>query len=236
MTTAMPDDAHDLARSLRPQGFGRTRPQRIDDALVEPAWPGIRVFASVSGGRVSLWEEGDEVELFDDEVHEALSRATTDSVDGAIFDGYVTKQVPTQGIAMLEPDSDYPTMAGEISRMFVGQRRSARAEHEHRRRAERAGREFDEDDVINLVLTDLLWLDGQWLLDIPLLERRRLLESVVSAGALVRTGPFVRRPIDSWIQSWRAQGFQAMTFKAANSRYRPGEASAEWTLSDLPRR
>ena len=234
--TAMPDDAHELARSLRPQGFGRTRPQRIDDAIVEPAWPGIRVFASVSEGRVSLWEEGDEVELFDDDVHEALSRATEGSLDGGIFDGYVTKQVPTKGIAVLDPDSDYPTMTSEITRMFVGQRRSPRAEFEMRRRAERAGREFDETDVVNLVLTDLLWLDGQWLLDVPLLERRRVLESVVNPGPLVRTGLFVRQPIDSWIQSWRAQGFHGMTFKAANSRYRPGEASNEWAEADLPRR
>jgi hypothetical protein len=234
--TTMPDDAHDLARSLRPQGFGRTRPQRIDDAIVEPAWPGIRVFASVSEGRVCLWEEGDEIDLFDDDVHEALSRATADTVDGAIFDGYVTKQVPSKEIDVLNPDSDYPTMASEISRLFVGQRRSARAEFEQRRRAERAGREFGENDVVNLVLTDLLWLDGEWLLDVPLLERRRVLESVVEPSALVRTGLFVRQPIDSWIQSWRAQGFHGMTFKGANSRYRPGEASNEWAEADLPRR
>jgi hypothetical protein len=36
--------------------------------------------------------------------------------------------------------------------------------------------------------------------------------------------------------SWRAQGFRAMSFKAANSRYRPGETARDWTLVDLPRR
>jgi hypothetical protein len=39
-----------------------------------------------------------------------------------------------------------------------------------------------------------------------------------------------------WIGSWRAQGFRAMTFKAANSRYHPGETANDWTQADMPRR
>ena len=110
--------------------------------------------------------------------------------------------------------------------------RSSRSERE----AEAAARQFQDDDAINLVVTDLLWLDGEWLLDVPLLERRRVLDSILRAGALVRPGLFVRHPINSWVGSWRAQGFYALTFKAANSRYRPGETADDWTLSDLPRR
>jgi ATP-dependent DNA ligase len=71
---------------------------------------------------------------------------------------------------------------------------------------------------------------------VPLLERKRVLESILPPGDLVRPGLFVRQPIDSWIGSWRAQGFRGLTFKAANSRYRPGETAADWTQSDLPRR
>ena len=37
-----------------------------------------------------------------------------------------------------------------------------------------------------LVATDLLWIDGQPLLDIPLLERRRVLDSALGEGELVR--------------------------------------------------
>jgi ATP-dependent DNA ligase len=105
-----------------------------------------------------------------------------------------------------------------------------------RRQEEAEDAQFDETDVVNLIVNDLLWLDGQWLLDVPLLERKRVLESILPPGQLVRPGPFVRMPIDSWIGSWRAQGFRGMAFKAANSRYRPGETAADWTLADLPRR
>ena len=74
------------------------------------------------------------------------------------------------------------------------------------------------------------------LLDIPLLERRRLLEIVLDESDNVRVGAYVRPPIDTWVASWRAQGFEGLTFKAANSRYRPGEANPEWVVSGMPRR
>ena len=41
---------------------------------------------------------------------------------------------------------------------------------------------------------------------------------------VVRSGPFVRPPIDPWVGSWKAQGFTGLTYKAANSRYLPGAA------------
>jgi ATP-dependent DNA ligase len=86
------------------------------------------------------------------------------------------------------------------------------------------------------VAIDLLWLDGESLLDVPLLERRRLLESVVAESDLVRRGVFVRPPIDAWLGSWRALGFNGLSYKAANSRYQPGVASAEWVTVPMPRR
>ena len=229
------DDAHELARPLRPQAFGRTRPTRIGDAIVEPAWPGIRVLAAVGGGRSTLWDEGQPIEALTD-VQAALARATTASIDGAIFDGYLTKAVLTEGIGVRGWVNDYPTMTGQITRMFIGGRRSRVDEHDQRREAALADRQFEEDDPVNLVITDVLWLDGEWLLDVPLLERRRVLDSIVQSGQLVRTGLYVRHPIDSWVGSWRAQGFRGMTFKSANSRYRPGETADDWSQSDLPRR
>ena len=42
------------------------------------------------------------------------------------------------------------------------------------------------------VATDLLWLDGTPLADMPLLERKRLLEGALEASYLVRVAPFVR--------------------------------------------
>jgi len=228
-------DAHELARPLRPQEFGRARPTRIPDAIVEPAWPGVRVLASVSGGTATLWDEGQLVEELAAVGH-ALARATMASADGAIFEGYLTKQVLSEGVGVRAWTPEYPTMTGQMTKMLIGGRRRQIEEIEKQREAEIADRQFAEDDEVNLVVVDLLWLDGEWLLDVPLLERRRVLESILQPGDLVRPGLFVRQPIDSWIGSWRAQGFRGLTFKAANSRYRPGETADDWTRSDLPRR
>ncbi len=235
MTTMITADAHELARPLRPQEFGRTRPTRIDDAIVEPAWPGVRVIASVSGGTATLWDEGQLVEELAD-VRQALARAATAFADAAIFEGYLTKQVLSEGFGVQAWTPEYPTMSGQMTKMLVGGRRSQLDEIEKRREAEIAERRFAKDDEVNLIIVDLLWLDGEWLLDVPLLERKRILESILQPGDLVRPGLFVRQPIDSWIGSWRAQGFHGLLFKAANSRYRPGATAEDWTRSDLPRR
>ncbi|HSL77228.1 MAG TPA: hypothetical protein VK867_09795 [Candidatus Limnocylindrales bacterium] len=226
---------HDIARDLRPQEFGRTRPTTISDALVEPAWSGLRVIAAVGGGRATLWSDGASIDEHD-AVAAALDRAIGRSVDGAIFEAYLTKQGATEGVGVRTWQNEYPTITGTMTRMFIGGRRNRLQEMEERREADAAALMFENEDVVGLVIVDLLWLDGQWLLDVPLLERKRVLESIVPSEQLVRPGPYVRQPIDSWIGSWRAQGFRGMTFKAANSRYRPGQTADDWTLAEMPRR
>ena len=87
---------------------------------------------------------------------------------------------------------------------------------------------------IVFVAVDLLELDGQPLLDVPLLERKRLLDAVVEDGPLARRGMHIRPPIGTWISTWRALGFRAIAYKSANSRYRPGEPNDDWATAPLP--
>jgi bifunctional non-homologous end joining protein LigD len=78
------------------------------------------------------------------------------------------------------------------------------------------------------VALDLVELDGQALHDVPYLERRRLLESVVQEGHRVRISPVVRMPVSSWLDAWRSNGFDFYFAKHMNSRYRPGEFAEDW--------
>ena len=165
-----------------------------------------------------------------------MARAVGPSLDeGAILEAYATKQTASEGVGV-QVAVPAPSVTSAVSRLFIGGARDRARDLEERQEAERDALTFDEDDVVSLIVVDLLWLDGQWLLDVPLLERRRVLESVVPAEQLVRPGLYVRAPVGSMIGSWRAQGFRAMTFKAANSRYRPGETADDWTMADLTRR
>jgi len=89
---------------------------------------------------------------------------------------------------------------------------------------------------IAFVAVDLLAIDDQPLLDVPLLERKRILESALAEGELVRRTPFVREPAGTFITTWRSAGFVGLAYKAANSRYLPGDRNDDWALIEMPRR
>lgn len=78
------------------------------------------------------------------------------------------------------------------------------------------------------VALDLVELDGESLLDVPLQERRRLLESVVEEGTQVRLSPIVKHPLRGWLTGWRANGFSHYVAKHQNSPYRPGQRNEDW--------
>ena len=84
------------------------------------------------------------------------------------------------------------------------------------------------EDRRAFVAVDCLELDGDSLLDVPLLERRRLLESVIAESDLVRLSPVVKHPIGGWLDSWRGIGFTHIVAKHQNSRYASGEQNEEW--------
>lgn len=228
-------DPHALALDLRPQTYGDAASDRIREPVVEPLWPGIRVIVAVDGSSVDLLADGAAVDGHGD-IRASLLGQLRRSADGAILDGYLTKQIVNEDAVIYTGTADLPSTGKLITQSMVGTRRNRAEEAAKALEEATAARTFEEDDVVNLVLTDLLWLDGQWLLEIPLLERKRLLESLLPGDDLVRTGIYVRPPIATWIGSWRAQGFTAISVKEANSRYQPGTTSKEWARGSMPRR
>lgn len=228
-------DARSAAAAWRPQQLGKGRAAAIDDPIIEPLWLGLRVLALVDGGRVTIRDpDGDPVDEFED-VSAELAEASR--ADRLLFDGYLTPQ-PTQALTAVarretvEVSASLPT----ISQMWfgsLGKRRSRKVLPS----VETVEREAPSPDMdVAIVLVDLLWLDDEPLLTVPLLERKRILESVVGESRLVRRGIFVRPPIDTWVGSWRSFGFSRLVYKAANSRYTPGATNPQWAIADLPRR
>ena len=228
-------EAHRLARDLRPMAVGRSGPDRIREPVVEPMWPGQRVIVAVAGEAVVLLDDGDDVAGHDD-IRGHLARQLAPTLDAAILDGYLTKQVVNEDAVIYTGTDRLPSTGKLIAQSMVGTRRNRAEEAAEVREADLAARTFEEDDPVNLVIVDLLWLDGDWLLDVPLLERKRVLEAILPGDDLVRAGLYVRPPIHTWIGSWRAQGFQGITFKDANSRYVSGSVASDWATSSMPRR
>ena len=231
----MDDDAIRLARELRLQSFGAGRSDRIPEPVVEPLWSGLRVIAAAHGDAGVLLHEGEEL-LGHEELTQALTQAVADTASGLILDAYITKQISGEDTGVRSGIMPMPSVGRLLARTLVGGRILDRAQQLEDDRAERAAQRFGEEDPVNLVAVDLLWLDGEWLLDVPLLERKRHLAAVLPGDPIVRASMFVRPPIETWIGSWRAQGFRSLAFKGANSRYRPGEVAPDWITTPIPRR
>jgi len=77
---------------------------------------------------------------------------------------------------------------------------------------------------------DLLEVDGEPLLEIPLLERRRHLEGVLAQSRNVRLTPYVTRGLRSWRETFVAQGFRRVVLKNWNSVYAPGRTNDDWLV------
>ncbi len=228
-------DSGSAAATWRLMQFGDKRAAKIADPIVEPLWTGPRILALVDGDTVRLTDaEGEPIDGYED-VADDLRAA----VDGAtvLLEAFLTPE-PIQaapGIASRDIVT-VPKPGQAMSQMIVGgrgerkERLALQLEEARARTIEGAAAE------LALVAVDLLWLDDESLCDVPLLERKRILESVVTESHLVRVGIHVKPPIDTWLGSWRAFGFRRLAFKSANSRYLPGQKNPEWALAAIPPR
>jgi hypothetical protein len=226
--------------SWRPQTFGSRRAHEIRDPVVEPLWDGDRVLVHVGGG-VSVGggvDVGGGVRVVDaagqpvealPEIGAAVERAAR--VERLVLDGYLTPQAARSSEGAMIGELDVPTAGQMMSQMLLG-----RGGERRRDLADQPPPPVAPGDTLVLVAIDLLAIDDEPLFDVPLLERRRLLDSAIEEADLVRIGLYVRPPIDPWIGSWRSQGFRALAFKDANGRYRPGAVADDWATAQIPKR
>ena len=209
----------------------------VRDPVIEPLWIGRRVLARLTAGEPAevTDEIGDRIVGFAP-LREEVGAANR--ADSLVVDGYLTSLLrDTTGIGT--PDvMDGVASAAQLGRQMVlgggssgSEARRDQAEASIKRRAS-----MPEEDHAGFVAIDLLELDGEDLLTVPLLERKRLLESVLGESLNVRRTTIVRWPAATWYAQWRGLGFVEMAFKAANGRYTPGVASRDWAITRIPKR
>ena len=75
---------------------------------------------------------------------------------------------------------------------------------------------------------DLLYLDGRSLLNVPLEDRKRLLQSVLRPHPRVRFATHVVGEGNAFYEAAQAQGLEGIIAKLRRSRYEPGRRSAAW--------
>jgi hypothetical protein len=229
-TSAEPIPAN--PRDWRPQVIRRARfVPEITDPILEPMWSGTRVLAHYRDaeredewGQVVVYDEfGDEATLDAPLAVDHLRRAIR--ARDAVIDGVLTGEATTGGentaIKL------FPTV-NPIRKFFLGGTPESDVKYEPRGPRPRGEQAF--------VAIDLLSVDGQTLFDLPLLERKRILEGLIEESELVRLSPWVRPPVRTWFNTWRSAGFRGMVMKAANSRYTPNSETTDWArVERMPR-
>jgi bifunctional non-homologous end joining protein LigD len=75
---------------------------------------------------------------------------------------------------------------------------------------------------------DLLYLDGRSMLNVPLEDRKRLLQSVLRPHPRVRFATHVVGEGNAFHEAAKAQGLEGIIAKLRRSRYEPGRRSAAW--------
>jgi ATP-dependent DNA ligase len=215
--------------------FGHRSPYKIADPVCEPLWGGRRVLVEVTADGVEIrGTDGVDVGGYED-----LRAAVADAAfaDELLLDGSLLPAPlrDTEG-ARIRVGLDAVKSPGErVKHIFIGESPMT-GKREALAVADEARMPAPGDEPAALVATDLLWIDGQALLDVPLLERKRVLESALDERELVRRSMVVRPPVETWFAQWRALGFEEVTYKAANGRYRPGTVADDWTVIVMPRR
>lgn len=79
---------------------------------------------------------------------------------------------------------------------------------------------------------DLLEVDGEALVDVPLLERKRHLEGIVTPSPNVRLTPYVSRGLRAWRETLTGLGFKRVVLKDWNSPYSSGQTARSWLVVD----
>lgn len=215
--------------------FGTIEPRAVRDGIWEPLWRGRRVLVEVLDGNVGIRDEHDERHGGFEALREALVAAAM--ADELVLDGYLVPG-PVRDAAGAEslPGMEAMLSAAEMGRqMILGGGGSRRDKREERSEAESRRVALPETGPITFVAIDLLWLDGESIIDVPLLERKRLLEAVLLDAELVRRTVAVRPPVEAWFAQWRALGFREIAVKGANSRYTPGRPNGEWATTFIPK-
>lgn len=233
----MSTDPRVIAAEWRPQFPGRRDAKDIIDPIVEPDWGGVRAVAAIDRGRAELYRYGDRIDV-PPSLEEALGYAF-EAVDGVI-EGHLTKRAFDDGIGAFpaqdsgaRPIFSMPRALkrGSNKDPFVVGRRHA-AEEESRAAQVLDALASGEDHAF--VAIDLLWLDGQPLFDVPLLERKRQLDTVLAQSRLVRVTTFTRPGGSRTPATWGTLGFENVFWRAANSRYTPGEENNDWAVVPAP--
>ena len=177
-------------------------PPTFDGWLIEPKWDGVRAVVTVHDGTVAIASRlGNDVTGGYPELA-ALAEALGGRA--AVLDGE---------IVAFDERTGRPSFQRLQRRMHVRQP-SAR---------------LRRDVPVQLLLFDVLWLDGELVTERRQAERRKLLESLALDGPCWHTSPLIPpASADELLAACRKIAMEGYVAKRADAPYTPGRRSSAW--------
>ena len=174
-----------------------------EEFFVEDKFDGIRAQAHTKDGRVSIYSRTmDEITHRFPELLEPLQQLPVD----AVIDGEI---VPALGNRILP----FSELQKRLGRKTIGE-------------------DLLRDVPVVLIAYDLFYANGAVLTDVPLEERRRVLEEIVPLEGTIRASVAKRfrhaAALDDEFDAARQRGNEGLMIKSPASLYKPGRRGREW--------
>lgn len=172
--------------------------------------PEIWLEDKYDGVRAQLHKVGSHVEIF--------SRDLKDITPAFVEIADLVRKLPFDFIA----DGEIVAMRGDEVLPFL---------QLQKRLGRREGDLFLQNEIpVQFVVFDLLWLNGESLLDEPLRERRSILDKLSPAPLVLAQVTSATSPdaIETAFAAARLRGNEGLVIKAPNSAYTPGRRGLSW--------
>lgn len=201
-----PDDSPPTRSSLPDhidvmKACAAARPPAGEDWLFEIKWDGVRAICFIENGRVRL-----------------VSR------NGAVMD----RQYPELSVLPHQVEAESAILDGEIVALDAAGRPSfARLQSRITAADPNAIAHMARSHPVALYVFDLLYLDGKDLRSQPLIERKRLLRSVLKPTGTIRLSEHFTGNAGDLLEAVRENGLEGVVAKRARSRYE-SKRSPDW--------
>jgi bifunctional non-homologous end joining protein LigD len=173
-------------------------PFDAEDWIFEVKWDGIRAISYIND-EISIRSRNDKEVRYDfPELEELRTLAKDCVVDGEI-------------VVMKEGKADFQALS---ERSKTGSARDAKY--------------LSQKSPVTYVVFDILEKDGKSLVDLPLIERKRLLKEYVREGHYVVLSAFVEKKGKAYYEAALAKGVEGIMAKRKDSPYEAGARSANW--------
>ncbi len=192
--------------------LANTREEPFSDRewLYEVKWDGIRCILHMNDGKVRLQSRNlKDITKTYPEVEESTDFLDAES---AVIDGE---------IVALEP-------SGKSSFKLLQTRMHLQSDDRIR-----SGM---KNITVTLYAFDLLYLDGQMIMDRPLEERKNLLQQIMTEYRSLKYSDHVQEEGEEFYQAARDRGIEGVMAKRMDSEYRPGIRSSQWLKIRIEKR